>query len=57
MIDYELWARVQQIVYPHRCPSPHEPFAADQCSPRTKPASWLYHQLVNDADLRNKVLG
>lgn len=54
MADFLLWQRVQRIVYPDRRPSRHQPFPARECSSKNKPASWLYHTLLADADLRAK---
>lgn len=51
-----LWAHVQRLVYPDRWPSEHRPFPAASCTPKRKPASWLYHKLAADTALRAQVL-
>lgn len=54
--DPGLWHSVQLIVYPRKPPSFGAPFPAEICSPKRKPASWLYHTLAADPALRAKVL-
>ena len=53
--DPELWFKVQKIAYPNRYPSVFGPFPRAECSPKIKQASWLYHELLNDNELRIKV--
>lgn len=55
MIDHDLWQRVHAITYPGRFTS-GLPFPRPVCSPRVRPASWLYHTLAADPILRAKVL-
>lgn len=52
-VDQELWRYVQQLVYPKTTPSRGHPYAT-AFSPRVRPASWLYHELVSDPDLRRR---
>lgn len=47
-----LWKLVQGLVYPHRWPSDHPPFAREECSPKRKRASWLYYTLLDNPLLR-----
>jgi hypothetical protein len=55
--DMDLWHTVQRIVYPRAAlPSNHPPFPSETASPKRRPASWLYFTLLDDAQLRAKVL-
>jgi hypothetical protein len=57
MIDMKLWHDVQRIAYPKRSPSNSPPFTRGlHMGPKRKPASWLYYLLLDDAELRAKVL-
>lgn len=57
-VNMPLWHACQRIAWPrHRwLPSNNPPFSATVCSPKVKPASWLYHTLVGDPALRAVVL-
>ncbi len=55
--DLELWRQTQRIVYPRRWPSDHPPFSRAEVSVKRKRASWLYYTLLDNFDLRAKVLG
>lgn len=55
MIDMELWHRVHGILYPGRSTN-GVPFPRPVCSPRARPASWLYHTLAANPQLRATVL-
>lgn len=50
-----LWIQCQAVTYPKRFPSLHPPFDPEGLSPKRRPASWLYHKLVNDPELRKQV--
>lgn len=50
--DSGLWHQVQRIVYPRRFPSNHPPFERSECSPKRKPASWLYYTLLDNPEVR-----
>lgn len=52
-VDKELWRYCQQLVYPKTLPSHGHPYEGG-FSPRKRPASWLYHELVSDPDLRRR---
>jgi hypothetical protein len=54
--DPALWSQVQRIVYPHRMPSEHPPFARRACCVHRRIASWLYYKLLDNSALRAKVI-
>lgn len=56
MIDLPLWLACQRIVYGWRINTSNRPFAVDICTPRRKPASWLYHLLAANPSLRRQVI-
>lgn len=53
----ELWTACQRIAYPGRIPSKGSPFARETCSPKRRPASWLYYTLLDNPGLRIDVIG
>ena len=55
-IDLPLWHACQRIAYPTRSASDHPPFLGPLPRPNRMPASWLYHKLAANPELRFQVL-
>jgi hypothetical protein len=58
IIDMNLWHACQKTAYPERRMtgvSNEQPFHISECTPKMKPASWLYHTLAADRELLAQV--